>query len=262
MSKPTVNSNFYEIYGEIWSKTERRELERLDTANKIKTLSTLLNGIKPRSILDYGCGLGDALHLLANHFQVTDATGVDISSTMIAAARREHPEYTFVHGGVEMVEGRKVDLITFIDVLEHLEDIPLALSTAKRSATYIAIKIPLEKTWLIALLNVLGLKQSRSLAYESEGHLYEFNRGEIEAILSKTGLMIIRAQRRFVMGREFLFSDLVGRRMRDKTGLLGKVNYCLYVLLKRLPYSVTTSILRLYMGDDLYIVCKEREQGC
>jgi SAM-dependent methyltransferase len=212
--------------------------------------------------LDYGCGLGDALQLLANHFQVTDATGIDISSTMIAAARREHPECSFVHGGIDMLDRHKVDLITFIDVLEHLEDIPLVLTNAKRSATYIAIKIPLEKTWLIAALNLLRLKQPRSLAYESEGHLYEFNRGEIEAILSKTGLMIIRAQRRFVMEREFLFSDLVGRRMKNKTGLIGKANYCLYLLLKRLPYSVTTSILRPYMGDDLYIVCKEREQGC
>jgi ubiquinone/menaquinone biosynthesis C-methylase UbiE len=262
MIKPNLSSNFYETYREIWSKTERRELERLDTANKIKNLSTLLNGIKPRSILDYGCGLGDALHLLANRFKVTDATGVDISSTMIGAARREHPECTFVHGGIEVVEGRKLDLITFIDVLEHLEDIPAVLTIAKRSATYIAIKIPLEKTWLIALLNVLRLKQPRSLAYESEGHLYEFNRGEIEAILSKTGLMTIRAQHRFVMEREFLFSDLVGRRMKNKTGLIGKLNYCLYLLLKRLPYSVTTSILRPYMGDDLYLVCKEREQGC
>src|SRR5918993_122072 len=120
MSNSNLSSNFYETYGEIWSGTERRDLERLDTANKIKNLSRLLDGIKPRSILDYGCGLGDALELLARHFQVSEATGIDISSTMIAAAHREHPCCTFVHGGVDSMKERKVDVLTFIDVLEHL----------------------------------------------------------------------------------------------------------------------------------------------
>ena len=234
-----MDAEFYEKYGQLWSNTQRRELERLDASFKVKNLCELLGDIKPKTILDYGCDLGDA--------------------TMVAAARREHPSYTFIHGGLEQLENRKVDLITFFDVLEHLADIPAALNAAKRTATYIAIKIPLEKTWLIALLNRLRLKQPRSRAFESEGHLYEFNQREVEAILDGMRLKIIKAECRFAVEEEFLFSELVSARMKNKHGVLPKFNCMCHQLLKQVPYSLTTFFLRPYIGDDFYVVCRGSE---
>jgi hypothetical protein len=133
------------------------------------------------------------------------------------------------------------------------------LNAAKRTATYIAIKIPLEKTWLIALLNRLGLKQPGSRAFESEGHLYEFNQSEVEAILDGMRLKIIKAECRFAVEEEFLFSELVSARMKNKHGVLPKFNCMCHQLLKQVPYSLTTFFLRPYIGDDFYVVCRGSE---
>ncbi len=168
--------DFYEQYGEQWSSTDRRNLENLDTANKVKVLSGLMGDLQPRRIVDIGCGLGQFLDSLAQVFDVEEAIGIDVSSTMLGHAKNAFPNRTFIRGDVHELENvARPDLVTFIDVLEHLENIPETLTVAKRYTQYIALKVPLEKTWLIALLNNLGLKERKSIAYETEGHLYEFN---------------------------------------------------------------------------------------
>jgi ubiquinone/menaquinone biosynthesis C-methylase UbiE len=251
-----LDTDFYENYGEQWSTTDRREMERMDTSFKIKNFCAIMDTIKPKSILDFGSGLGDGLHLLTKHFKAAESIGVDISSTMISFAKKEYPKYTFLQGGIEHVKNYNVDLITFIDVLEHLENIHETLDVAKRSAWYIGIKIPLEKTWFTYTLNLLRLKENKSRAFQSEGHLYEFSNKEVDYILETAGLRIIKSERRFVMEKEFFFNERVRLRMKQKTGLFSKLKYLFYIFFSYVPYSITNSILGIYMGDDYYILCE------
>ena len=129
-----LDQDFYEKFGTEWSSTDRRQFERIVTSYKVSDLCALMEGIRPKRILDFGCGLGDALDMLSKHFQITEAIGIDISSTMIAFVRKEYPEYTFIHGSIEKLKNIRVDLITFFDVLEHIEDVPAVLEVAKNRA--------------------------------------------------------------------------------------------------------------------------------
>lgn len=251
-----IDPDFYENYGIEWSTTYRRDIERMDTSYKISNLCALMEGLEPKRIVDFGCGLGDALNLLARRFQVSDAVGIDISSKMISSAREQYPHYTFIEGSVEKLKDIKADLITFIDVLEHLEDIRGILDTAKKCASIIAIKIPLEKTWLISCLNKFHLKSKRSLAYESEGHLYEFNRSEVEEIIKKAGLHILKYKTNFFMTKEILFSDHVKNRMKTNKKILAKLKYIIYMALKGIPYPITHKLLKSYHGVDFFVICK------
>lgn len=246
---------FYENYGSEWGATERRLVEKITATYKVTSLCSLLEGLSPERILDFGCGLGDNLDLLANHFRAREAVGLDISSTMIEHAKKSYSKYTFVRGGIEELMKYKVDLVTFIDVLEHLEDIPAILQAASKAGRYVAVKIPLEKTWLNRILNALGFKNQKSRFFESEGHLYEFNRSDVEQILWQAGLTILKARVDF-MPKEALFSEPRKNRMKAKQGPFAGLKYRLFIILGRLPYSLIRPIFKAVDGSDFFVLCK------
>jgi ubiquinone/menaquinone biosynthesis C-methylase UbiE len=71
-------------------------------------------------VLDLGCGSGvPSTRRLAPHFLVT---GVDGSAAQIAAARRNVPEATFMHGDVVDLElhAASYDAVTMLYALSHL----------------------------------------------------------------------------------------------------------------------------------------------
>lgn len=250
-----INREFYEKYGLEWYSTERRQWERTATSYKVSSLCALLQELRPKRILDFGCGLGDALDLLATKFQVTEAIGVDISSTMIEYAKRQFPKYRFIQGGIESLKNIQVDLLTFFDVLEHISDIPATLEAAKQSATYIGIGIPLEKTWPISLLNRFHLKEKKSRLYYSEGHLYEFNRSEVDTTLKGAGLQILEANIS-PPPKELQFSRYMRNRMRAKAGYIATTKYFCYIALSKCPYAIARPLLELGAGTNYYLLCK------
>jgi SAM-dependent methyltransferase len=250
-----IGPRFYEKYGIEWSSTDRRSTEAVVNSYKVFHLCSLMEGLRPKRILDFGCGLGDALDLLCMYFDTRDAIGIDISSTMIDYAQKAHPQYSFVQGGIEDFKNFRVDLVTFIDVLEHLEDIPTVLEVAKTYSDYIAIKIPLEKTWFIHLLNSFHLKERRSRLYLTEGHLYEFNRADVESILKEAGLTILKKKTAFIP-KEVLFSVYMRNRMKTKSGCLARLKYNCYLALSKLPYTISRPLFRVANGVDFFVLCK------
>ncbi len=253
-----LGDDFYEQYGEQWSSTDRRNLESLDTANKVKVFCALMANLSPKRIVDVGCGLGQFLDSLAQNFDVDEAIGIDVSSTMLGHARTAFPHRMFIHGDVHQLKNiAKLDLVTFIDVLEHLEDIPGTLNVAKRHARYIAVKVPLEKTWLISLLNNLGLKERKSLAYETEGHLYEFDQKELETIIESSGLEILCSTvTTWRPPKEVLFGAATKKRMAQKPGFSSRVKYGLYSFFSLFPVNMLYPIFEAYYGTEYYAVCQ------
>lgn len=230
-------------------------MEQLTGLYKSSNLCALMEGLKVKRIIDFGCGLGDNLAFLARHLDASEAVGIDISSAMIGYAGRNYPGYKFVLGGIEELENYRADLVTFIDVLEHMDNIPAALQSAGNSGRYIGIKVPLERTWLIRVLNSLHLKENRSRFFESEGHLYEFSRRDVERLLRQAGLKILRARTAF-MPKDAMFSEHRMGRMKAKKGRLAKLKYCLFVLLGKLPYAVVRQIFQSVDGVDFFVLCE------
>jgi len=54
----------------------------------------------PRRIIDLGCGPGNSTAVLAGRWPEADVVGLDSSDAMIAAARRDAPQRTFVAGDI------------------------------------------------------------------------------------------------------------------------------------------------------------------
>lgn len=251
--------NFYEKYGINYSSPDRRQTERIASSYKVSRLCPLMEELRLKRILDFGCGLGDALDILARHFHVINAIGIDISSTMIAYAKKEYPQYTFIRGNREKLKKYRVDLVIFFDVLEHLEDIPGILRLAKSSTNYIGIKIPLEKTWLIFLLNSLRLSKRKSSLYNSEGHLYQFNRKEVDVILKQGGLKILKTRTEF-LPKKIRFSTYMKNHMRAKSGRFSRLKYYAYLTLSKFPYRVTSPLFQLVNGPDFFVLCQAEEK--
>lgn len=71
------------------------------------------------TILDFGCGLGDAIPVYKDHFPKAKFIGVDISSSAIDLCRKTYGSIAgFLQGGCEVVT--EVDIIVASNVFEHL----------------------------------------------------------------------------------------------------------------------------------------------
>ena len=79
------------------------------------------------TILDFGCGLGDALPVYRQHFQKARLMGMDISSQAVELCRKKYGQWaSFFQGTADDVPAG-VDVIIASNVLEHLdEDIEVA----------------------------------------------------------------------------------------------------------------------------------------
>jgi trans-aconitate methyltransferase len=88
------------------------------------------------AIVDYGCGRGRWITTLLDAFPGASVTGVDISSTAIAEARRAYPEHDFeaFDGARAPVEDASSDLVFSYHVLEHVVDLPRTLADMSRMA--------------------------------------------------------------------------------------------------------------------------------
>lgn len=79
------------------------------------------------TILDFGCGLGDALPVYRQHFQKARLMGMDISSQAVELCRKKYGQWaSFVQGTADDVPAG-IDVIIASNVLEHLdEDVEVA----------------------------------------------------------------------------------------------------------------------------------------
>lgn len=72
-------------------------------------------------ILDFGCGLGDAIPVYRENFPLAKLLGLDISQTAVEKCRESYGEIaTFFQGSYDAIPD--VDVIVASNVLEHLTD--------------------------------------------------------------------------------------------------------------------------------------------
>jgi ubiquinone/menaquinone biosynthesis C-methylase UbiE len=226
-----LSDNFYEEHGKQWATALRASHEELCSNKKLDDWTELIpSAVEINSFIDFGCGNGVFLDSFARKRNI-DGIGIDISESMIVTARQKFPHCSFVVGTIETlgVQELTADVVFFNDVLEHLKNPVEHLIWAKRVAKYVGIRIPLEKTWLIASLNSLHLKQPISRLYHTEGHLYELNRGEVHSLLEKAGLKLL-AEKTVNDSREIVFHPYICESMNVKRGMTGRVRRGFYTI--------------------------------
>lgn len=80
------------------------------------------DSLNEKEVLDLGCGTG---RLIEAFPKMLSYIGVDQSEAMLAKARQKFPSHMFIHSAIEDYRSADdFDVVTCIDVLQHLEDLP------------------------------------------------------------------------------------------------------------------------------------------
>ena len=138
-------------------------------------------GLRPRTVVELGCGDGAVLAELAARGHVVD--GFELSENAARQARERN-----VARKVEAFDGEHVpaetheyELAVLSHVLEHVPDPLPLLEEAARVAPYVLVEVPLED-------NRSARRPAKRKLSEQSGHLHAFNRASVNALVTRARL--------------------------------------------------------------------------
>jgi len=113
---------FRRFYGDYYLQNPPR---------KSRLYLEMIRGVVPGGrLLDIGCSFGMFLREAVAHYS---CTGMDVSPEVVASAAANVPGATFLAGKLPHIPCSNLDVITALDVIEHVDDLDAALA-AIRSA--------------------------------------------------------------------------------------------------------------------------------
>lgn len=147
---------------------------------RVRRVLGLLHGLAPASLLDVGSGRGTFLWPLLNEFPQLEVTAIDINSMRISDLNAVR------HGGIGNLlalqmdaakidlPDKSVDVVTALEVLEHLPQPHLAVREAVRLARrFVIVSVPSKED-------------------DNPEHIQFFNRGSLEALLLQAGAQSVK----------------------------------------------------------------------
>ncbi len=167
------------IYDENWTKWEKMKQYGPVSRHVRRLAFNCLDNYNFSSVLDVGCGTGVFLRELLSRYGHLEACGIDLSRQGIELARKVLPEADlFVHDIVAGPLDRQFDLVTMIDVAEHIEDDVSAFKNIRKICKEYFLVITLE---------------GRMRSFEPEvGHVRNYQKGELDYKLNCAGFRTIR----------------------------------------------------------------------
>jgi len=228
-----------EFYDQAWHKWDDMKVYGATARHTRRFVFFLMNSLTFDTVLDAGCGTGILLKQISDVYPRVKLTGSEFSSEGIEFAKKRLPDADFqVLDLSKEPLNRKFDLITCIDVVEHIPDDRTALKNLRSmTAKYLIISVPLGK-----LLKVEA---------ERMGHVHGYGRREFETKLREAGFEIIKAiqwgfpfynlHRRFVNA---LPAETSAGTYGAKKKLLAEIIYTIFFL--NLPFA----------GERYYALCR------
>ena len=180
------------FYEAGYTKTDAAEAERLGRWRAIGARSKAAHvrelcartGLRPRTIVEIGCGDGALLAALRGLAPVFD--GFELSAPAAELARGALPDARRVEvfdGSEVPAEDDSYDLAILSHVLEHVP-VPLPLlAEAARVAHEVLVEVPLED-------NRSARRPAKREEAASIGHLHFFSRAEVRGLIAEAGLEI------------------------------------------------------------------------
>jgi 2-polyprenyl-3-methyl-5-hydroxy-6-metoxy-1,4-benzoquinol methylase len=181
-----VTGNTYDKYGSS-NPVVRRLMGGFQRA-----LDDLFDRAEPTSLLDVGCGEGLLVHRWAQRLPERRVVGIDLQEESIQAGWAEHQapnlEYRVVQAERLPFAAGEFDLVSAIEVLEHLPDPEQTLSEMARCATrHLLVSVPHEPLW--RALNVARGAYIPQLG-NTPGHLNHWSKRSFMRLLSRHGEIV------------------------------------------------------------------------
>jgi len=183
-----------EFYDEVYRRGQAegdrfarwRELGARAKAEHVVELAARI-GLRPRSLVDVGCGDGAVLAELSRRGFAREYAGFDVAEPAVEVLRaRRLPELRRVEvfdGRRLPVDDRAFDLSLLSHVLEHVEDAATLIGEAARVAPAVLVEVPLER-------NVSAGREQAAGTREEIGHLQRFDRAAVRTLVEQAGLEI------------------------------------------------------------------------
>jgi len=182
----TVTGNTYDKYG------SRNPVARLLMRGFERNLDDLLASTDPASLLDVGCGEGVLTQRWAQRLAPRRVVGIDLDDPQLAAewARHGAANLTYVAHRAERLPfaDREFDLVTAIEVLEHVPDPERTFAEMARcAARHVLVSVPREPLW--RAINMARGAYLRDWG-NTPGHVNHFSRAAIAALAGRHGEVI------------------------------------------------------------------------
>lgn len=151
---------------------------------KHNILSLLQNKTDIKTFLDVGCGAGELACTLAEKGMKGVAVdfseeAIKIASSMRDARGIKEASLKFKLGGLENVQGKKFDIVSCFEVLEHVKnDRKLLRDLVSHSKKYVIISVPAKQK----------LYDSSD---EAVGHFRRYEKNDLLKLLDDTGLSVV-----------------------------------------------------------------------
>ena len=180
---------------------------------KAKQILKFLGYLKIKSLLDVACGAGGITLELKRYLKIENVVGIDISKDMIKAAQENDVNKEVVWICDDIYDHQftnKFDLVTGIDIIEHVEDDLELLSQMKKIGKKVCIKVPLEDSFLDnKVLRRFGIRDPWKESEEKYGHIHHYNEKLVEKLFYKAGFKIIKSDYIPLPKRSKLFYEII-----------------------------------------------------
>jgi 2-polyprenyl-3-methyl-5-hydroxy-6-metoxy-1,4-benzoquinol methylase len=185
-SDGVVTGNTYDKYGSA-NPLVRRMMNGFEG-----TLEQLFAVADPRSLLDVGCGEGVLVHKWAQRLGEARVVGIDLEEPSIQAGWAQHRapnlEYRVMRAENLPFAGGEFDLVTAIELLEHVPDPEHTLAEMARCAErHLLVSVPREPLW--RMLNVARGAYWSDLG-NTPGHLNHWSKRSFARLLSRHGEVV------------------------------------------------------------------------
>lgn len=230
------NKEFYDFHWNKWSDMKTygpmsRHIRRL--------CLNFLNKVNCKSILDVGCGEGHFLKEIHLNRPYMEIAGMDISAVAINNARINLPNAKFYILDLEKkyIE-EKFDLITAIDVIEHIDDDAKFLENIYRMT---------EKYFLVCTLTGKMRPSENNV-----GHLRNYSYSELISKLEAAGFAAISVKKWGFPFYSPIYRNLL--QFMPQGATIGKFNF-IKKMISALLYALF--FINFYNRGDIIIILSE-----
>ncbi len=144
-------------------------------------VSRIAASVKPKTILDIGCGEGFTTRAIADRIPDASITAIDIDERAVEYAKSNSTRENIKYGISDIFRIRgKYDLVVCNEVLEHLADYEKAIDSLFMAAGHCVLaSVPNEPLFRFA--NLLRLSHVKNLG-NPEGHVNHWTSNDLKKI--------------------------------------------------------------------------------